>query len=62
MQEVKLQITELKTQSTDKVIQIKLNEVLNFIKPIGINDPIKDEVLIGIMQYYQLIGELKAVK
>lgn len=62
LQEVKLQITELKTQSTDKVIQIKLNEVLNFIKPIGINDPIKDEVLIGIMQYYQLIGELKAVK
>jgi hypothetical protein len=26
------------------------------------NDSIKDEVLIGLMQYYQLIGELKATK
>lgn len=60
--EVKTELSGLKTSMRDKVLEIKLNEVLNFIKPIGPNDSIKDEVLIGLMQYYQLIGELKAVK
>jgi hypothetical protein len=60
--EVKTELTGLKETSKDKVLQIKLNEVLNFIKPIGANDSIKDEVLIGLMQYYQLISELKATK
>jgi hypothetical protein len=60
--EVKTELIGLKETSKDKVLQIKLNEVLNFIKPIGANDNIKDEVLIGLMQYYQLIGELKATK
>lgn len=59
--EVKTTLTDYSTKTEDKVLQIKLNEVLNFIKPIGANDSIKDEVLIGLMQYYQLISELKAV-
>ena len=60
--EVKAELIALKKASKDKVLQIKLNEVLNFIKPIGANDNIKDEALIGLMQYYQLIGELKDTK
>lgn len=60
--EVKTELNVLKSTTKDKVLQIKLNEVLNFIKPLGPNDSIKDEVLIGLMQYHQLISELKAVK
>jgi hypothetical protein len=60
--EVKTELVDLKSNVGDKVLQIKLNEVLNFIKPLGPNDSIKDEVLIGLMQYYQLISELKAIK
>ena len=60
--EVKSELVDLKSNVGDKVLKIKLNEVLNFIKPLGPNDSIKDEVLIGLMQYYQLISELKAVK
>ena len=60
--EVKAELVGLKESTKDKVLQIKLNEVLNFIKPIGQNDSIKDEVLIGLMQYYQLVNELKAIK
>lgn len=60
--EVKTELVDLKSNVGDKVLQIKLNEVLNFIKPLGPNESIKDEVLIGLMQYYQLISELKAVK
>lgn len=60
--EVKTELTVLKETTKDKVLKIKLNEVLNFIKPMNPNDGIKDEVLIGLMQYYQLISELKATK
>ena len=60
--EVKTEITGLKSTTKDRVLQIKLNEVLNFIKPMSPNESIKDEVLIGLMQYYQLISELKATK
>lgn len=60
--EVKTEISVIKETTKDKVLQIKLNEVLNFIKPMSANESIKDEVLIGLMQYYQLISELKATK
>ena len=60
--EVKTEITGFKSTTKDRVLQIKLNEVLNFIKPMSPNESIKDEVLIGLMQYYQLISELKATK
>jgi hypothetical protein len=59
--EVKTELTSIKANTKDKVLQIKLNEVLNFIKPMNSNEAIKDEVLIGLMQYYQLISELKAI-
>jgi hypothetical protein len=58
--EVKTEISVIKETTKDKVLKIKLNEVLNFIKPMSANESIKDEVLIGLMQYYQLISELKA--
>jgi hypothetical protein len=57
--EVKTEIIAFKEATKDKVLKIKLNEVLNFIKPVAVNESIKDEVLIGLMQYYQLIQELK---
>lgn len=60
--EVKTELTVLKESTKDKVLQIKLNEVLNFIKPMSANDAIKDETLIGLMQYYSLISELKSTK
>lgn len=60
--EVKTELTVIKESVQDKVLKIKLNEVLTFVKPIGPNEVIKDEVLIGLMQYYQLISELKAIK
>jgi len=60
--EVKTEIIAFKEATKDKVLKIKLNEVLNFIKPVAVNESIKDEVLISLMQYYQLISELKATK
>lgn len=60
--EVKVELTAIKNKTDDKVLEIKLNEVLNFVKPLAPNEAIKDETLVGLMQYYQLISELKVIK
>ena len=62
LMEVRVELTAIKTKTNDKVLEIKLNEVLNFVKPLAPNEAIKDESLVGLMQYYQLISELKATK
>jgi hypothetical protein len=62
LMEVRVELTAIKTKTDDKVLEIKLNEVLNFVKPLAPNEAIKDEALVGLMQYYQLIAELKNTK
>ena len=47
---------------TDKTTQIKINEVVNMVKPIEKTQNVKDENLVSLLQYYQLIDELKATK
>lgn len=59
--EVKKDLTTLAGKVTDKVIQIKLNEAIKLIKPIGIAETVKDDVLVGLLEYQQLVDELKAI-
>lgn len=59
--EVKQELLVLKETIKDEVVKIKIKEIVNFIKPITVKESVKDEVLIGLMQYYQLISELKAI-
>jgi hypothetical protein len=56
---IKEELTQLKNQSKDPVVKIKLEEVLKFVTPIKENQSIKDEVITGILQYFDLIDELK---
>lgn len=56
---VKKELSELKDSSKDQVTKIKLEEVLKFIKPLKEGHTIKDEVITGILQYCDLIDELK---
>jgi hypothetical protein len=58
--EVKKELTELKGQVSDKVVVIKLNEVVSLIKPIELKQSIKDEHLVSIMQYLELVREVKS--
>lgn len=46
----------------DKSTQIKLNEVIELIQPLGKNDTVKDESILNLLQYYELADELKNVK
>ena len=59
LETIKNELTTLKESTKDPVVKIKLEEVLKFIKPIKENQSIKDEVITGILQYCDLIDELK---
>lgn len=59
LETIKNELTTLKESTQDQVVKIKLEEVLKFIKPIKENQSIKDEMITGILQYLDLIDELK---
>jgi hypothetical protein len=59
LKKIKAELTELKDTTKDQVTKIKLEEVLKFIKPLKEGHTIKDETITGILQYCDLIDELK---
>jgi hypothetical protein len=59
---IKAQIAELSKIVIDKTIQIKLNEVATLLKPLEKTQNVKDENIIALLQFHQLIEELKSVK
>lgn len=59
IQDVKTQIENLIPKVDDKVTAIKLNEILNLIKPIPEKKSIKEDNLVSLMQYYELVKEIK---
>ena len=59
LEQIKTELTELKESTQDQVVKIKLDEVLKFVSPIKENQSIKDKTITGILQYFDLIDELK---
>lgn len=57
--EIKTSLTELITKVKDKTVQIKINEVVKILPIIGKTSKIKDDDLINLLQYYDLISELE---
>jgi len=45
-------------KTSDKVMQIKLVEVLKYIKPITKTDKVSNDSIIDLLQYYELVNEL----
>ena len=58
--ELKAELKAIGETITDKVIQIKLNEVLPLIVEIGKSSPIKNSNVVDLLQYCELVEELKA--
>ena len=58
--EVKAQIKQL-SKNTDKVTQIKLNEVASLIKPLCKKSSVHDDNVINLLNYYELVNELKSL-
>lgn len=59
---IKAELNQLNKSVTDKTVQIKLNEVVNLLKPLDKNQNVKDDNIIALLQFHQLINELKTVK
>ena len=57
---VKAEIKEL-SKKTDKVTQIKLNEVVSLIKPLCKKSSVHDDNVINLLNYYELVNELKSL-
>lgn len=58
--EVKGELEGLLPTIKDEVVEIKLNEVLKLAKPISERQSIKDEHLLSLLQYMELVKELKS--
>ena len=57
--EIKTSLTELSNTIPDKTTQIKINEGIKILPVIGKTSKIKDNDLINLLQYYDLIEELE---
>ena len=61
LKEIKQELIEQTEKVHDKVTKIKAEEVIKFIKPLKEGIAIKDETITGLLQYCELIDELKRV-
>lgn len=61
LQKIQKQITTLRGNVSDSIVQIKLDEVFRSITPVKNTDKVTDSHLVSLMQYYDLIAELRNV-
>ena len=52
-------ISALKAKITDSVVRIKLDEIQKGITPVKNTQKVDDNHLVSLMQYYELVNELK---
>lgn len=61
LQKIQKQINILKPKIEDQIIKIKLDEVYKSITLVKNTEKVTDNHLVSLMQYYELVGELKKV-
>ena len=57
--EIKTELKDLIKSVDDKVTVIKLNEIINIISELSKESSIKNEDIVNLLQYYQLIDEIR---
>ena len=55
-------VNKLSAKVKDEVVKIKLDEVSKAIQPLSNKERITDNHLVNLMQYYDLVNELKTLK
>lgn len=58
---IKIQLDELKSKVQDQRTQIKLNELSSIIVPLDKNESVKDEDILNLLQFYELIHEINTL-
>ena len=59
IKKIQQEVSHLKGKVEDQIISIKLEEILKNIKPLTNTQKVEDNHLISLMQYYDLVNELK---
>lgn len=59
---LKKEVAILNRKTSDPIIKIKLNEVVNLLKPISKTNNVKNDDVVNLLQYCELINELKSIK
>jgi hypothetical protein len=60
--EVKTELNKLNKKVTNKITQIKLNEIISLISEIDKTSKISNDDIVNLLQYYTLIEEIKKTK
>ncbi len=58
---IQSQIAKLTPKVEDQIVKIKLDEISKSITPVKNTEKVTDNHLVSLMQYYELVGELKKV-
>ena len=61
IKEVKKDITKYSKKVEDKAVVVKLNEAKTMIKPLDKKSSIQDNNVVNLLNYYELINELKSL-
>jgi len=61
IKKVKTQLAKYSSKVKDDVIKIKLNETKNLIKPLCKKSSVHDDNVNNLLNYYELINELKTI-
>lgn len=61
LDKIKKEITKNEHKIKDTIVNIKLKEIYKTIKPIDKAEKINDTHLVNLMQYYDLVAELKSL-
>lgn len=62
MNKIASAVRNLSAKVKDEVVKIKLDEVAKSIKPLSNKEKIVDNHLVNLMQYYDLVNELKSLQ
>ena len=61
IKEVKKDLTKYSKKVEDKAVAIKLNETKGMIKPLCKKTSVNDDNVINLLNYYELVNELKTI-
>ena len=61
IKDVKKQLTKYSNKVNDEVVKIKINEAKNLIKPLCKKSSVHDDNVSNLLNYYELVNELKTI-
>jgi hypothetical protein len=59
--EIKSELTQLNKKTKNEVTKIKINEIISILPSPTKTTKVVDEDLVDLLQYYDLIKELKSI-